>query len=165
MNAFVSSVSGVVGKRNRCIVRALNERGLDEIADGESLAGAQMHRRLADLGCVGAHPHDVVPLRMLERDEHGHQLRDARDRNARPRTVLCEDLAGRGVLDDVGARGDGRRGRMRSSDESERREDSGDPDPEDHDRNSYLTRIFWPMWSAVGSTPGLSVASSSTVVA
>ena len=28
----------------------------------------------------------------------------------------------------------------------------------------YLTRIFWPMWSAVGSIPGFKVMSSSTVV-
>jgi hypothetical protein len=130
------SVPGVVGKRNCCIVCALNECGLDQVADRESLAGAQMHRRFADFGCVGPHPHDVVPLCMLERHQHGHELRDARDRNAHPRTVLREDLAGRWILDDVGARGDGRRGRVRSSGESERRDDSGDPDPEDHDRKA-----------------------------
>ena len=50
---------------------------------------------------------------MLERDDHRHQLRDRRDRNAAPGVVGEEHLAGHGVLDEPGA-GVGRRRRLRS---------------------------------------------------
>jgi hypothetical protein len=41
---------------------------------------------------------------MLERDEHGHQLRDARNRRPRPRAVLREHFARRRILDEERAR-------------------------------------------------------------
>ena len=77
---------------------------------------------------------------LLERDENRHQLRDARDRHARPGTVLREHLAGGWVLDDERPRLDRRRWRrcrLRCGDEGERRENCGDPDPEDHDSGGY----------------------------
>ena len=94
------TVTDVVRKRNGCVVGALDQRRLDEVADTNSLTRTQMHGRLADRGSVCPDTHDVPPMRMLERDENRHQLRDARDRHARPGTVLREHLAGGWVLDD-----------------------------------------------------------------
>ena len=43
------AVADVVGERPGGVVRALDQRRLDEVADGEPLAGAQVDARLTDL--------------------------------------------------------------------------------------------------------------------
>ena len=62
------------------VVRARDERGDREVAHGEPLARAEVHRRLADRGGLRRDGDDIVEARVLERDEHRHQLRDARRR-------------------------------------------------------------------------------------
>src|SRR5512133_3153644 len=101
---------------------------------------------------------------MLERQQHRHQLRDARDRDARPGTVLREHLPRPRVLDDERACRNRRGTGVCGSGEGERRDGGGDADPQDHETERYLTRMRWPIRSAAGSVPGLSVANSSTVV-
>ena len=130
-------MADVIGKCDGRIVCALNQRRLDELANGETLAGPQVHGRLADRSRGRTHTHAVAPLHMIQGDDHRHQLRDARDRHARPSSVLCEHFAGRRVLDDERTRHNLRRSRccrLCRGDEGERRKESGDPDPEDHER-------------------------------
>ena len=59
------------------VVRARDERRADEVRHAELLAGTQVDRRLADTRGARAHAHDVGEPRLLERDDGGHQLRDA----------------------------------------------------------------------------------------
>jgi len=75
------TVAHIVGERDGRVVGALDQGCADQVADRDALTCAQVHGRLADRGSIRADAHDVVPLRMLERDEHGHELRDARDRD------------------------------------------------------------------------------------
>ena len=108
----------------------------------------------------------VVRLQVLQRDDHGHQLRDARDREPLVRVVRREHLAVRRVDDVERARvAVRRRGRARRAGERAERDHGGDS--EDRRRiaaEGYWTRIFWPTWSAFELTPGLSRSSSATVV-
>jgi hypothetical protein len=104
------AVGGVVGQRDRSVVRALDERCLDQLADREAIPGPEVDGRLADGRGAFGHPHHLAETGMLERDEHGHQLRDAGDRQALPGMALEQHLAGGGVLDVVGAAADLRRG-------------------------------------------------------
>src|SRR5436305_2001697 len=69
------------------IVRALDQRTFEQVVHGDALARHERDPRLADLGCAARHRHDLRGLQMLQRDDHGHQLRDARDRYAGARVV------------------------------------------------------------------------------
>jgi hypothetical protein len=120
------AATDVRGERVSRVVGALDQRCLDEIAHGHLLAGAEADRRLADGGGRPLHGHDVAELDVLERDEHGHQLRDARDHAAGMRLRRREHLAGLPVHDEVALRLDGRRARcMRRRRERERRRGTG----------------------------------------
>ena len=67
-----------------------------QLAHGDPLAGAQVDRRLADRGRRAGRPSTTSSsVGVLERDEHGHQLRDRRDRQARVARAAREHLAGR----------------------------------------------------------------------
>ena len=98
------SLPDVFGECPRCVVRALDQRRLEQVADGEPLARAQRDARLADCGRLRRDRDHVVETRMLERDEHGHHLRQARDRHAARRALRQEHVAGPAVLHDVRAR-------------------------------------------------------------
>ena len=69
--------------------------------DGQPLAGPKVDRGLADRGGPRGDGDDVARLRVLDRQEHRHQLRQARDRNTGLLAVPGEHLARRGVLDHV----------------------------------------------------------------
>ena len=60
------AVAHVVGERHGRVVGALDQCGLDEITDTHSFTGTEMHRRLADRGCVRPDPHHVLPTCMVE---------------------------------------------------------------------------------------------------
>jgi hypothetical protein len=123
------AVADVLGEGVRGVVRALDQGGLHQVPHRDPLAGPQVDRRLTDVGGLRADAHHVVEIRVLEGDDHGHELGDARDRNPRPARVLREYLAGGGVLDDERPRRHRRpacMGRSRSGeDESCRREGAG----------------------------------------
>ena len=92
------AAAGVERERLRGVVRALDQRGLDQVADGDPLAGA----RFSDDSPTAAARRSTTTTssgRALERDEHGHQLRDARDRK-RSSASCAEHLARRAVLDE-----------------------------------------------------------------
>ena len=97
------------------VVRRLDQRTLDQVADGELLAGVEVDRRLADRGGARVDGDDVGELEVLERDEHGHQLRDRRDRQPVVRVRRREHLARARVLDDVRACVDRRRAGARAA--------------------------------------------------
>src|SRR4051812_38305476 len=102
---------------------------------------------------------------MLERHEHGHQLRDARDRDAVGRVVLREHVTRGRVHNEERARVDRRSRRVRrrcGGNEQEARRDGNEPAV--HGAQIYLTRMRWPTVSAFELTPGLSSSSCSTVV-
>ena len=100
-------------------LRDVPEPHLDEISDGDPFTGTQIDRRLAHGGGVRADLHDVVEIGVLERDEHRHQLRDARNRETRPARVLRQNVSRGGVLDHERARRDRRSARMSRSGENE----------------------------------------------
>ena len=131
------AAADVIGERDSSVVRALNQRRFDEISHADALAGAEVHGRLTHCGRIRPDPHHRVPARMIERDDHCHQLRETCDRHTRPGSVLRKHFPGRGILDDERSRKNRRWRRccrVRSGDEGERREEGGDPDPEDHER-------------------------------
>jgi hypothetical protein len=97
-------------ERGGRVVRARHERPYEEVADGHPLPGLEVERRLADPRRDRRHGHDVVQGEMLERDERGHQLRDARHRPRRVGGTRGERVAVDGALDDVRAGLDSRRG-------------------------------------------------------
>ncbi len=97
----LASLTDVVGKRVRGIVRALDQRALEQLPDGQPLAGPKLDRGLADRGGPRGDGDDVARLRVLDRQEHRHQLRQARDRNTGLLAVLGEHLARRAVLHHV----------------------------------------------------------------
>ena len=68
------------GERGGGVVRARHERCDREVPHREPLARAEVDGRLADRGRLRRDGDDVVEPGMLERDEHRHQLRDARRR-------------------------------------------------------------------------------------
>ena len=47
-------MADVLGEGDGGVVRALDQRRLDQLPDGQPLAGAQLGRRLADLGRLAA---------------------------------------------------------------------------------------------------------------
>ncbi len=98
------SPAHVVGERPGGVVGALDERRLDQVVDGDSLAGSEIDGRLADRGRLRRHRHDVRGLRLLERDEHGHQLGDAGDRELLSRSLGRQDVPVPPVSDEIGAR-------------------------------------------------------------
>ena len=110
--------------------------------------------RLADLRGAARHRHGVVGLQMVERDDHRHQLRDARDRQRRVRVAAGEHLAVRRVDDVERLRIEVRDGRVRASGEGER--DATATSSRRMRREGYFTRSFWPTWSEFELTPGLS---------
>ncbi len=106
--AGLAPMPDVVRKRVGRVVRARDQRGLDQVANRNSLSLPQEDGRLADRGhCLGDGG-DRVQARVLERDEHGHELGDARDRAPVLRVGGGQHLPGRPVLDDVGPTLDGR---------------------------------------------------------
>ncbi len=100
------------------VVRALDEGGREEVAHLQLLSRLEVDRRLSDCGSRPLDAHDVVLLRVLDREERRHQLREARHRNALVRVERVERLARRAVDQErrrcVHARrrrgGEGRRG-------------------------------------------------------
>jgi len=64
-------------------------------------------------------------MRPLERDQDGHQLRQARDRELAMDAVAEQDLARVTVLDQVGMRVYSRNRRLRSSRKQQRRGEDG----------------------------------------
>ena len=125
------------------IVRRLDQRGLDQVADRQALAAAQPDGRLADGGGARVDLDDVRELVVLERHEHRHQLRDRRDRQPRVRPRRGEHLAGARVLDDVGAAVDLRRGGVCREAATARRRAC------EQERAFHRSRIFSPMKSEV----------------
>jgi hypothetical protein len=107
--ALQVSIADVERERVCRVVRALDQRGADQVAHGQPLAGADLDRRLADDGRARADGDDVGQTRVLERHEHRHQLRDARDGDPRVRAPRREHVARGRVLDQIRPRRDGRR--------------------------------------------------------
>jgi hypothetical protein len=97
--------AGDVAAGRRCservggVVGALDERAFEQVVHRDALSGGERDPRLADLRGALRHRHDVARPQVLQRDEHRHQLRDARDRDARLRVVRGEHVAVRGVHD------------------------------------------------------------------
>ncbi len=100
--------------------------------------GAQRDPRLADAEPRARSTVTSSPsFEVLERDEHGHQLRDAGDRHAQPASCAREHLAGRGVRDvpsarastDGGARRRSRRPGAASAASRSRRDGGGAEQP------------------------------------
>ena len=116
----------------------------------------EVDRRLADRARRrGSTVTTSVELRVLERDEHRHQLRDARDRQLLVGRVRArEHLAGGAVLDEVGARVDARTGGggRRCDARARRTRAGGDSRGRTVPQRgtSSSTRIFWPTLSEVG---------------
>ena len=149
-------------ERIRRVVRALDQRPLEQVAHGDLLSRVERDPRPADARGPRRHRDDLIEVEVLQRDEHRHELRDARNRQPRVRSVGREHLAVRGVDDVERARvGLRDRGLCRAG-ESETGRD-GDEEPA-HRAERYLTRSFWPTWSAFELTPGLSCSSWATVV-
>jgi hypothetical protein len=92
------------GERRRGIVRARYERADHEIAHRDALSRSKIERRLTDPGRGRWHRHGLVEREPLERDERGHQLRDARHRPGRVRIARREGVPVDRALDDVRAR-------------------------------------------------------------
>ena len=86
------------------IVRALDERAFEQVVHADPLPGLERYARLADLRGAARDGDHVARFQMLQRHEHRHQLRDACDRDAGVRVVLCEHVACRPVDDVPGAR-------------------------------------------------------------
>ena len=129
--------------------------------------GAQADRRLADRrGAPARRVTTSSRPRVLERDEHGHQLRDARDRHAWSGASLASSTSPVvAVLDEERARlhlpGRGEHG----SGERERRQASGDEQRRRVERRQESTRQLTADLARrpaerVGSTPGFSASSS-----
>jgi hypothetical protein len=91
------------GKRVGGVVRALDQGGRQEIAHGEALSRTKVDARFADRRRERPDPHRVAWPRVLEDDDRGHELRDARRRNARVRIPRGDHLSGRRVRDQIGA--------------------------------------------------------------
>ena len=162
--ARLVAVADVRGQRVRRVVRAGYQRGLEQLAHGQPVARVEARRGLADLGRLRADGDDVVGLRVLERQQDRHQLRDARDRDAPLGCVGQQHLAGGAVLDHPGTARHVGRG---SEDRGGEGEGRGDRDQAGLHGAAILgqrTRIRWPIVSEFGSTPGLSRSSASTVV-
>ena len=96
------AASGMTGERVGGVVRALDERGGEEVAHAQALAAAKLDARLPDRRRERPDRHRLARTRLLERHDRRHQLRDARDRVALVRVPLVEHLAGRPVRDDDG---------------------------------------------------------------
>jgi hypothetical protein len=99
--AWDRAVADVCRERVRRVVGALDQRGAEQVGDGEPLAWGECDRRLTDGGCPLRDRDDLVELGLLERHEGGHQLRDRRDRQLLAVVEGREHLARRGVLDEV----------------------------------------------------------------
>ena len=102
----------VIGERPGGVVRALDQQRLDEVAHARFARSAR--RSMLDSPTrrrIGRDRDHVAEPRTLERDQHGHHLRQARDRDALARIVREQHLSGASVLDEVGARVDARSGR------------------------------------------------------
>jgi hypothetical protein len=154
--------SDVEGERLRGVVGALDQGRLDEIVDGDPLARPQVDGRSAGSRGGFGHGDDVVEPGVLERHEHRHQLRDARDRQPLLLVVREQDLAGGAVLDEPRAGVDPRRRTLGDPGERERHQQSQEPEP--HGAQAYLrgycTRMRCPTDSATGSISGFSSRSA-----
>ena len=104
-------VGGRVRERRRGVVRARDQRRLDELAHRDPLARSERNSGLADPRCEPRHRHDVVELEVLECDEDRHQLGDARDRARLGSGMLREDRPVDAALHEVRLRRDRRRRR------------------------------------------------------
>ena len=93
--AGLAPVPDVVGERPGRVVRALDQAGLDEVPDGQLLARAQVMLDSPTSAASGETVTMSVELRSLEREEDGHQLREARDRNLPRRAPGEQNLSGR----------------------------------------------------------------------
>ena len=114
------AAADMLGERPGRVVRALDQAGLDEVAHGQPLTGAKVHARLAHRSGMRRDRHLVGQLRALEREEHGHHLRQARDRHLPGLVVGEEHLAVAPVLDEIRARVDAGSCRESRGDEGER---------------------------------------------
>jgi hypothetical protein len=122
------------------IVCALHECGRQEVAHRDALADGEMNRRLADRRSCSPDENALVRPRVLERDEGGHDLRDAGDRDAAIGVPLEEDLPAHRIGHDRGAPPEGRRflGGLRRAGRP-RREQHEDCEPP-HDGESIVSR-------------------------
>ena len=83
-----------VGRQGvRGVIRALDERGSEEILDLESLARLKVDGRLPHRGSGPLDAHRVVLVRVLHREQRGHELRQARHRQPTVGVQRVERLA------------------------------------------------------------------------
>ena len=121
--AGLISLPDVVGQRPGGVVGALNEARFDEVAHGELFPGAEADRRLPDLRRFRWNGDDVVEPGLLEREQNGHELRDAGDRHLAARVPGEQHVSGAPVLDDIRAGVHARsRGEGRGNDREDSRE-------------------------------------------
>ena len=152
--AFISSTNRATeprptnaAMRVRGVVRALDQRRLDQVAQRHALAGTEVDRRLADRGGPRGDRGDVVERCVLERDERGHQLRDRRHRealDARPATPAprrCRSSGRSTPPRRPAAARRRRRRRARASSARARRKATRFTAA----RTIYLTRMRWPI--------------------
>ena len=104
-----AAVADVSGQCERGVVGALDQGGGEEVADRELLAGREEDGRAALADGPGRDGDHVTRARVLERDERGHQLRDARHGHAAVGVLGVEHVARAPVRDDHGPRLDRRR--------------------------------------------------------
>ena len=117
-------------ERVRGVVRTLDQRALEQVAHGDPLPRVQRDPRPADARRLRRHRDDLVEVEVLQRDDHRHQLRDARDRQPLVRVVRGEHDAVRGVDDVERARiGRAARTRVPSRPRAERSHDGGSEEP------------------------------------
>ena len=142
------------GQRERGgrVVRGLDQRALDKLVHGEVLVRAEVDRRLADDRSARVGVDDVGQLVMLQRDEHGHQLRDRGDRQVLACVVGREHVARARVLHDVRPCVHVRRRRERAR----RQVTDCYKDYDEQQRASHRSRIFSPMNKEVDFTFGFS---------
>ena len=119
--ARLAAAAHVGRERIGRVVRAGDQRGLEQLAHGQPLARPEGDRRVLGLRGVAADGHDLVRLRVLERQQDGHQLRQARDRDRSVRVVAEQHLARGAVLDQPGTAGHLRRRAEHGRDEHESR--------------------------------------------
>src|ERR671935_1861014 len=123
----LASFTDVVGERVRGVVCALDQRSFEQLADCHLFAGGEVDRRLTD-GCRPRRDgDDVARLRPLDGQEHGHQLRQARDGNAGAVVVAGKHVTAGAVFEEVRMRVDSWYGGESGSREGESSREDGQP--------------------------------------
>ncbi len=82
------------------VVAGVEQHALEQLADGQLLAGADAHVVWFDLGRGDRHRDDGVQRRKVRRHHRGHHLGQGRLRISRPLVLLVEDLSSCKVDDD-----------------------------------------------------------------